>query len=348
MSRYRPGEERRSSTSGGKRTGSTSESCGDDVDLIERILSAVREIPEGRVSTYGEVAKALGDVRAARAVGAILATYASPVSVPCHRVVYGDGCVGWYGGSGKGSNRKVEVLEGEGIQVEKGIIANFDTRLFREFDVEPVLKMLADEQSRWRSEVIDSDDFGKLTKVAGLDVAYDGDIGYAAMVVVDADSERVLENKTCTCKSRFPYVPSYLGFRETPMVRPLIKDKKDIVYLVDGHGVLHPRGFGVACQIGVRLDIATVGAAKSLLEGKVVRLTAERDKVEIDGQLKGYAIGRKGKRTTYVSVGHRVSLETATEICERMMHYSVPEPLRLAHVLANEEKRKAMNKEGGS
>ncbi len=319
----------------------SSASGGEDVDLIERILEAVRQIPAGKISTYGEVAKALGDVKAARVIGATMGSYVSPVKVPCHRVVYSDGRVGWFGGSGKGTDRKAEMLEKEGIEIVDGEVVDLDSRLFRDFRIEPVLKVLSDRQLRWREHVIDRDDFGRLEKVAGLDVAYDGDLGYAAMVVLDARTEEVVEQRTSVCRSRFPYIPGYLGFRETPMFRDIIQEKKDVVYLVDGHGVLHPRGFGVACQIGAELGIPTVGAAKTLLEGNVIPFSNDRDRVEMEGRLMGYAIGKKGRRTTYVSVGHRVSLETATDICERLMDHNVPEPLRLAHILANEKKRKA-------
>jgi deoxyribonuclease V len=326
---------------------SKSASCDEDVDLIERILEAVRQIPEGKVSTYGDIARALGDVRAARVIGATMGSYSSPVKVPCHRVVYADGRVGWWGGSGRGSDRKTDMLEGEGVKVIDGVVSDLDSVLFRDFTVEPILKILSDRQSEWRKEVVERDDFDELRSVAGLDVAYDGDVGYAAVVIVDAETEKVLETRTSVCRSRFPYIPSYLGFRETPMFRPLADERRGVIYLVDGHGVLHPRGFGVACQIGIRLGIPTIGAAKSLLEGKVKPSDGPRDEVEIDGKLRGYAIGKIGRRSTYVSVGHRVSLATATAICERLMHRSVPEPLRLAHILANEEKRKANRSEAG-
>ncbi|HVO77623.1 MAG TPA: endonuclease V, partial [Methanomassiliicoccales archaeon] len=191
-------------------------SCAEDANLVERILEAVRQIPEGYVSTYGEIAKALGDVRAARVIGATLGNYSSPIKVPCHRVVYGDGRVGWWGGAGKGSGHKTEMLEKEGVRIVDGMVENLEERLFRDFRVEPVLRILSEQQSRWRDDVIDRDEFGELKRVAGLDVAYDGDVGYAAMVVLDVGTEEIVETRTSSCISRFPYIPSYLGFRETP------------------------------------------------------------------------------------------------------------------------------------
>ena len=122
------------------------------------------------------------------------------------------------------------------------------------------------------------------------------------------------------------------------MLRKLVRKKKDIVYLVDGQGQLHPRGYGIACQVGVELNVPTVGAAKSLLVGNVKAARRGRAEIELDGRTRGYALGT-GRRKTYVSVGHRISLRTAVAICERTMSYRVPEPLRLAHLKANAERR---------
>ena len=88
------------------------------MDLIRLIFEATAQIPTGMVSTYGDIAKALGDVRAARAVGTVLASDISrPIVVPCHRVVYGDGRTGWYAGHGKGAERKIELLGSEGVKI---------------------------------------------------------------------------------------------------------------------------------------------------------------------------------------------------------------------------------------
>jgi len=320
---------------------STYESCRDEVDLTAAIYEATGQIPKGMVSTYGDIARALGDVRAARAVGTVLANNPRPIVVPCHRVIFSDGRVGWYGGSGKGNQRKVDLLLAEGLRIDEGLVQDLSSVLFKDFRLTPVLKDLSQSQSRMRELVIEKDDFGSLDRVAGLDVAYSGSMGFAAMVVMDAESEEVLEQKVMSCQTKFPYIPGYLGFRETPLMARLVKEKRDIVYLVDGHGTLHPRGFGVACQIGVELNIPTVGAAKSLLEGSVVHgRPGKLDAVEMEGKVRGYALGKGEKKTTFVSVGHRVSLPTSAEICQRYMHHSVPEPLRLAHLLAASERRK--------
>ena len=89
-----------------------------DSDVYDLLL----KIPSGKVSTYGDLAKALGNPFASREIGRILGRNPNPVKVPCHRVVMSDGKVGGYA---YGSDRKRELLEKEGISFDNEIISDF-------------------------------------------------------------------------------------------------------------------------------------------------------------------------------------------------------------------------------
>lgn len=96
------------------------------------VYALTQQIPKGRVSTYAAIANALGQPKAARAVGAILRVNPTPIVVPCHRVVYSDGRLGGYGGAG-GEPRKAQLLKSEGVVVENGRIQQFERCLFTGF-----------------------------------------------------------------------------------------------------------------------------------------------------------------------------------------------------------------------
>ena len=95
----------------------------------EKVWKKCKEIPKGKVSTYKEIAKALG-VRAYRAVGNALRRNPFSPSVPCHRVVCSDGSLGGYKGK-MNSKKKIELLRKEGIIIEKGKIKEFEKKMFR-------------------------------------------------------------------------------------------------------------------------------------------------------------------------------------------------------------------------
>lgn len=86
------------------------------MSFFERAYDVVRQIPEGRVATYGQVARMLGEPRKARFVG--FAMHASPGEaggVPCHRVVFADGSLArGYAFGGDGAQRS--LLEAEGVR----------------------------------------------------------------------------------------------------------------------------------------------------------------------------------------------------------------------------------------
>ncbi|MBI0583002.1 MAG: endonuclease V [Methanomassiliicoccus sp.] len=307
--------------------------CPEDLDLAPFIVQAAERIPKGWVATFGDIAAALGDRLAARAVGEVLSGELPP-GVPAHRVVYSDGRTGRSHG---GADADV-LLRSEGVEVEKDRVADLDARRFTDLRIEPVLKTLREEQERVRELIVERDDLDELGRIAGLDIAYSGHRAFAAVTVYDAVSGELVEERVAESVVRFPYIPTYLTFRELPALRPLIRSGDGTVYLVDGHGVLHPRGVGVASHLGVCLDVPTVGAAKSALTGRTGDEKEGKVPVSIDGQVRGYRLGR-GRSVTFVSVGHRVSLGTAVEVCERFLDRGIPLPLRRAHDLAGQAKR---------
>ncbi|MFN3803718.1 MAG: endonuclease V [Pyrobaculum sp.] len=173
--------------------------------------------------------------------------------------------------------------------------------------------------------------------VAGLDVAYAGGLAYGVAVIVGVEDLRVIETATSINKSVIPYVPTYLAFRElTPMLRAYFKlaNRPDVI-LVDGHGVAHPRRFGIASHIGVVLKRPTVGVAKSRLYG----VERETSLIDEKGEEIGHVIYCGGKR--YVSVGSHITLKDAVELVKSLCVKGDVLPLRLAHELTQEAKRRA-------
>jgi deoxyribonuclease V len=314
----------------------------DTKDFARLVLDATAQIPMGMVSTYGDIANALGDVASSRTVGKILAWNPRPIVVPCHRVVYSNGEVGWYSGKGKGNERKIELLTKEGVRIEDGKVQDFDAVRFADFKIEPMLKELREEQEVLRRKVIEDDRFGELRYVAGVDVSYADDDAFAAMVVYDWTKNRIVERMTMKGKADFPYIPSYLAFREIPVIADLIKDQKDTIFLIDGQGVLHPRGLGIASHIGVALDVPTIGVAKSLLSGTVEDDKLGESPIRLDDRNRGYFLRGPGRHPLYVSVGHRVSLGSAVDVCRRFLVEKGPDPMREAHRLANSTRKSAL------
>ncbi|MDW5562279.1 MAG: endonuclease V [Methanomassiliicoccus sp.] len=299
-------------------------------DMVSLVHRAVGQIPPGMVSTFGDIASALGDRVASRAVGEVLSRYPALPGTPTHRVVHATGRLG---PSGEAGERAAWVLSTEGVTVVGGMVRDIEAIRFTDFHVDALFASMRAEQETIRAKVIDYDDFDPLRYVAGLDVSYSGHQAFAALSVHDASTGDTIEERTTECVVRFPYVPTYLSFRELPVLRPLITKRANTIYLIDGHGALHPRGAGIASHIGVLMDVPTVGAAKSGLVGKASEAVDGRAPIILDGEVRGYRIG-SGTKMTYVSVGHRVSLGTAVALCERLLVKGIPAPLQRAHDLA--------------
>lgn len=181
--------------------------------------------------------------------------------------------------------------------------------------------------------------------VAGVDVAYKGDLSIGAVAVLDYDSLRLVETQTAKCETRFPYVPTLLAFKEVPPAVLSIKklNVNPDVFLVDGHGFAHPYGCGFASHLGLVIKKPTVGVAKNRLFGKLEN-KGEGDVVFLrhNGKVVGAKVTAKsGCKPVYVSVGHMVSLETAIKIVKHCtVRSGIPEPILKAHETATLEKRK--------
>ena len=178
--------------------------------------------------------------------------------------------------------------------------------------------------------------------VAGVDVAIPrrGE-GTASVVVLSYPDLRLVEDSKVEGAVDFPYIPGLLSFRESPLLIRAFEQVKitpDLV-LVDGHGVAHPRRFGIAAHLGLLLDIPTIGCAKSRLCGAFEEPGLEsgstsnlKDMEEVIGQV---VRTRTNTHPVYVSIGHKISLRQAviwTLRCCRS--FRLPEPTRLAHQAA--------------
>jgi deoxyribonuclease V len=115
--------------------------------------------------------------------------------------------------------------------------------------------------------VITEDDFGKLRQIGGVDQAFMDDKIISGIVVLEYDSLEVVGRVHSIQPVNYPYIPTFLSFREGPAIVSTFKKLKtppDIL-LVDGAGINHPRRAGIATHIGVALDVPTVGITKKIL-----------------------------------------------------------------------------------
>ncbi len=323
------------------------ESVEDLPDLWKETYDLVAQIPEGKVTTYGAVAKALGDIAASRFVGLAMSKNDDIVRVPCRRVVQSDGHLGGY--TGGGALKKRSLLRREGVEVNGMKVVDFEEVFFTDFKTKnpKPLGEMRSRQTRLKSHLVLNELKVEIERVAGIDVAYDGSRAYAAMVTLDYKTLDEVDRRVTEADAEFPYVPTYLGFREIPLIASLMSDiPKGTVIMYDGNGILHPKGFGVASQLGVVFDVPVVGVAKKLLCGKVSdRIVGGAREVVMNGNVIGYSLAKPGQiRPVYISPGHKVSLKQALEIAKVTSRFRVPEPVRMAHIAAEAAKRATSHK----
>jgi len=184
--------------------------------------------------------------------------------------------------------------------------------------------------------------------VAGLDAAFSRDDRHclAAVVVWDLREQEVVEQHVAVRLLTFPYVPGLLSFREGPAVLAALRQLRILpdVIIYDGHGLAHPRRFGVACHVGVLLNRPTIGCAKSRLVGTHREPRSRRGSYAPlldDGQVIGSVLRTQdGINPVFVSVGHLIDLRAAQQIVLACaIRYRLPEPIRLADQLVGAARR---------
>ena len=314
-------------------------------NLREIILGLLLQIPEGKITTYKDIALALGDEAAARAVGTVMANNDEPERYPCWKVIHTNGEVGNYSGEG-GAEAKINRIRSAGITVEAGKVKNFDRVRFREFEIDPPLPEMRAVQGRVRQMVSRRPLAGLPEKTAGVDVSYGPGGVVAAYVEMEKGEEEPVTRVTVHRDTvKVPYIPGYLAFRELPILLDLFKTVGEAslagVIFVDGNGVLHPRRAGLASHLGVVVDHPTVGIAKKLLCGDVDNSglePGEKASVVKDGDVLGVSLKTFSRANPiYVSVGHKISLRQGWSLAGSFSKYKLPEPLRRAHKLAKAE-----------
>jgi deoxyribonuclease V len=199
-------------------------------------------------------------------------------------------------------------------------------------------------QNALRSEVITTDQLSTVQYVAGVDVGFEesGSVTRAAVAVLSLSDLQLQEQAIARRPTTFPYIPGLLSFREVPAVLDALEQLKitpDLL-LCDGQGTAHPRRLGIACHIGLLVDLPAIGVAKSRLVGKHDEVPDQKG-AWVPLQYKDETIGavlrtRPKTKPLYISPGHRISLPTAIDYVLRCTpKYRLPETTRFAHKLAS-------------
>lgn len=197
-------------------------------------------------------------------------------------------------------------------------------------------------QKEIAKKVIDYDCLNnEINNICGIDVAYKNNIAFCSALIVNKRTLEIIESINHKSIVNYPYIPGLFIVRESKSiigVLKLIKNSYDVL-LIDAHGVLHPRKCGLACYIGVIIDKPTIGVAKNLLCGHIMK----DNYIEYNGEILGYRIKKTNKKDIYVSIGHKIGLATAINIVMDLIkdNERLPEPLRLADI--NSKKYKSLN-----
>ena len=202
-----------------------------------------------------------------------------------------------------------------------------------------------DVQESLRGRVVQRDlQPGPPARVAGIDVGFEqaGRVARAAAVVVTYPELEWVDRALARRKTRFPYLPGLLSFRECPAALAALGrlNSRVDVLICDGQGYAHPRRFGLACHLGVLTDMPSIGVAKTRLIGVHAPVPDEkgawvplRDGDEVIGAVLRTRVGVK---PVFVSVGHKITLGRAVELVLGLTpRYRLPETTRLAHRLAS-------------
>lgn len=199
-------------------------------------------------------------------------------------------------------------------------------------------------QATLAKQVITHNEFNSINTVAGVDVAYHEQSNQVvgAISVLDANTLELLETQVSIEEISFPYMPGLFSFRELP---PLLNAfakltiKPDLI-VCDGHGIAHPRRFGLACHLGVTLNLPTIGCAKAKLIGDFLPVEQARGQLSdliVNEEVIGKVLRtQQNVKPVFVSIGHKINLDTAVDrVLKLSPEYRLPETTRQADQLVN-------------
>jgi len=312
-------------------------------DLPGELRALLDQVPPGRVTTYGGLAEWLGNRIAARWVGHFMLHHEHTAACPCHRVVRAGGQIGEYIAGGPAA--KAERLAAEGVDVRRGSV-DLARLGFDRFRSDRPLEQLARVQEDLVSRVAIRRRRRVPRLVGGVDVSYpEPDRGVAGYALVEAESGRLVWSTTVRRRVAFPYISTYLAFRELPILLDLIDEVRRAgrlaeLLLVDGNGLLHQRRAGIASHLGVTASLATIGVTKKLLCGRVALAglaPQESRPVVLDDRVIGLAVRPTAgsRRPIFLSPGHRTNLALAECVVRQLLRgRRLPEPLYWADRLS--------------
>ncbi len=218
----------------------------------------------------------------------------------------------------------------------------------------PSLKEASVIQRALCKQVIKEDCLTHVRSICGMDVScqrYDPERKiYAAAFCIDSSTLKEQECSLIDTRACFPYVPGFLGFREAPALIKAYQNLRhppDLIF-VDGHGICHPRGLGIASHVGVLLDLPSIGVAKSILIGTPRGCLGSEvgDLVPLIWKEQEIGILLRTKKRAHplvISIGHKISLPSAVHfVLNCLKGYRLPEPTRLAHLHSNTYRRKKL------
>ena len=199
-------------------------------------------------------------------------------------------------------------------------------------------------QAALRERLVLAWDGRELRTVGGVDVSVKGETARAAIVVLSYPELEPIEDVIADAPLVFPYIPGLLTFREGPAILAAWQRLGTVpdFLMFDGQGIAHPRGIGIAAQMGLWLKRPSIGVAKSWLygvytapgsqRGDAAELRDKHDPTRVIGQV---LRTRSGVKPVYVSPGHLIDVPHSVELvlacCTR---YRLPEPTRRAHQVA--------------
>ncbi|XP_072029485.1 endonuclease V-like [Amphiura filiformis] len=220
-------------------------------------------------------------------------------------------------------------------------------------------RLICDDTEEWQKKGVP---FEGLHYIGGVDISFvktSTTQACASLVICRYPDMEVVYEDCDMVELTAPYISGFLAFREVGFFLKLLDRLRQSqshyipqVIMVDGNGILHPRGFGTASHLGVLADIPCIGVAKKLMQidglekndqhaSKIAELIKAGDSFPLigdSGKIWGKAVRScdKSSNPIYVSVGHRIHLETAVGLTYQCSLYRIPEPIRQADIRSRE------------